>query len=569
MVTIPLGLGMRWPKMPVVTFAISAILILLFFIDYGQERSNNRTMHILSEPHFRLAKQKLFLEYCRSIKETPVNCAEVLAFVAPDYVKMEKEQKKREKDEDEREKKKNKDSKKPAKAAPKTKVAPAAPKLKKIEVKAVDRRHITQLYLKFEQEISHPTSSFRKLRSYRAFETAKALTTQRMLSTFRQEHILSKGNLRLDSVAFAQVRHAGWSHLFGNLLCLIPFGIYVELRMGALRYLLAYIAAGSLGLAFNTAFFLPMDMPLLGASANIAGVMGMFYVFFFHARMRFYLWFGLGQRLWVPVKYSLPAVFFISDITGAVQSLVPSHGGGGVAHFAHLGGLCTGMFVAWGLRLFHPLPTPFLYDDEPLAFKQMKAIPQLDKKIHMAQGMLAINLDNDLVRTATLEGILSHPTALKSVPENQAHAFLFANLDSHCALNIRLNKHFEAYRLIAATALHIPLAQYLGALGQSNHLILADFALSQKNHYLALRMYDAFLLRWTATAKAASIRLTVIEILQALPSDTKVGAALQDYALAYPHSALAREIGIKISMIQKDIYRHSPREDEYEPNRAG
>ena len=565
MVTIPLGLGTHWPKMPVITLAISTILILLFFIDHGQERSNNKTMHILSEPRFRLAKENLFLEYCRSIKETPVNCAEVLAFVAPDYVKMEKDQKKTEKEEEENEKKK---SKTPAKTAPKTKVSPADPKLKNIEVKLIAQRHITLLYLKFEQKISHPTSSFRKLRSYRAFETIKALTTQKMLSTFRQEHILSKGNLHLDSVAFAQVRHAGWSHLFGNLLCLIPFGIYVELRMGALRYLLAYIASGTLGLAFNSAFFLPMDMPLLGASANIAGVMGMFYVFFFHARMRFYLWFGIGQRLWVPVKYALPAVFFISDIAGAVQSLIP-HGGGGVAHFAHLGGLCTGMFVALSLRLFRPLPTPFLYDDEPMAFNQMRVMTQLGKKIHLAQGMLAINPDNDLVRTATLEGILSHTTALKSVPENQAHAFLFANLDLHCALNIRLNKHFEAYRMIAATPLHIPLAQYLGALGQSNHLILADFALSQKNHYLALRMYDAFLQRWTATAKTPSIRLSVIEILQTLRSDTRVGAALQDYALAYPHSALAGEIGIKISMIQKDIYRHRPREDEYEPNRAG
>ncbi len=540
MFVLPLGLGTRWPKIPVVTLAIAAVLILCFLFEDGQTRSNEASFHLLSHPSFRSAKERLFLEHCRSRKEPPKTCAEVVKFVAPDFDSLIA----------------------PVGKKPRRVQAPQ----KMVEIPPADEDHYLQVLSKFEQELAEPSAAFKKFRTYPRFDSLKQDFHRKTLEVFKREHVLSRNNIGPDAVAMAQVRHGGWDHLIGNLLCFIAFGIYVEQRLGGVLYLFSYVLTGSLGLLFNSALFLPADLPLLGASANISGVMGLFYVFFFHSRMRFFIWFGLSRRLWAPVKYAFPLVFVVSDLAGALQSLVPSNGSGSVAHFAHLGGLVSGMAIAWVVERVKPLPSPFIYESEIQQFREMQADRSLDGKIQRAVQMLEFNLDNAVVRGTTLEAILSR----KSSPIAQsalANKFMMAHLDGQCSDAIRLGKIDLALRVLRAIPLNLPFEHYLGSLSQMHNLLLADAAVAERRFYLALRLYDAFLLRWGQTSKEPSIRLSVASILAAMPGSASSVNGLQVYLNAHPNSMFQREFSAKISLLQLELDQMSIpfREVDYGP----
>jgi membrane associated rhomboid family serine protease len=560
MIVLPLGLGTRWPKMPVVTLAIAALLILVQLFDKSSDRNLLLVKKVVSSPQYRSAKEALYLEYCTHNTIKPETCSGVLPYIAPDYVAMERDERK---------------------SAPKTQAKKASPdakekkgkgtaqdKTKKFDIPSlVEQNAQLQLFKKFQKELDLPSKDFKNLKAFAGFAKIERVKDQKTLRAYKADHFLTQENINVTSVAMAQVRHAGWSHLIGNLVVFLALGIYVESRLGSARYLLAYIVTGSLGLAFNAYLFMPPGVPLVGASANISGVMGLFYIFFFQARMRMLLYFGWLKTIYVPVKYTLPIVFFVSDLTGALQSLSES-GKSGVAHFAHLGGLISGMAIAWVLLKMRPLPAPFLYESEIVAFKQMNDNQQIDQKIYLAKEMLALNLDNNLVRSATLEAILSRPQILKSQTPNPAHMFLHEHLDSYCAINIRENRIGNAYRVVGALPLMLPFSHFLGSLGQTNNLLLADFAVAQKNLFLALRLYDAFILRWKGSAKESSLRLTVVSVLNALPDTSMVGEALQVYLETCPQTAIRRELTMKITMVQGQLDRMIEREDEYETNRA-
>ncbi|RYZ57990.1 MAG: hypothetical protein EOP07_08350, partial [Proteobacteria bacterium] len=94
MLVLPLGLGMRWPKMPVVTLAIAAILILVQLFDRSSDRNLELVKKLVSNSQYRAAKEALYLEYCAHSSVKPKTCSGVLPYVAPDYVALEKAEKK-------------------------------------------------------------------------------------------------------------------------------------------------------------------------------------------------------------------------------------------------------------------------------------------------------------------------------------------------------------------------------------------------------------------------------------------------------------------------------------------
>lgn len=72
--------------------------------------------------------------------------------------------------------------------------------------------------------------------------------------------------------------HSGWLHLLGNLVALFVVGMGVEDRLGRLRYLISYLVFGLVavyGFAFSSA---GSQVPLIGASGAIAGVLGAYLI---------------------------------------------------------------------------------------------------------------------------------------------------------------------------------------------------------------------------------------------------------------------------------------------------
>ena len=121
--------------------------------------------------------------------------------------------------------------------------------------------------------------------------------------------------------------HGDFWHLFGNMLVLFFFGPPLESKWGSNEFIKYYMICGLGGVALSFFF---VSYSIIGASAAVYGIMLAFAMAWPEAPI--YIW-GI-----FPVKAKwLVAFFFLITFTSAFGGA-----GGGVAHFAHLGGFITG-----------------------------------------------------------------------------------------------------------------------------------------------------------------------------------------------------------------------------------
>jgi membrane associated rhomboid family serine protease len=144
--------------------------------------------------------------------------------------------------------------------------------------------------------------------------------------------------------------HGGWSHIIGNMLYLWIFGDNVEDRMGHFRFLIFYLLVGAAA-ALSQIYFNPSSqVPMIGASGAIAGVLGAYFVLFPKARVLTLIPLGFFTRMIeVPAFLFLGLWFVIQSLQG-VGSLSQRafHGDvGGVAWWAHAGGFVAGLLLVW------------------------------------------------------------------------------------------------------------------------------------------------------------------------------------------------------------------------------
>lgn len=136
--------------------------------------------------------------------------------------------------------------------------------------------------------------------------------------------------------------HGGWMHLIGNMLFLHIFGDNVEDRLGHFRYILFYLISG-VAAAMTQVIINPYsEIPMIGASGAIAGVMGAYVFMFPHAKiMTLVPFFGFFQIIHVPASTFLGFWFLMQFISG-VMALGIASDAGGVAWWAHIGGFAAG-----------------------------------------------------------------------------------------------------------------------------------------------------------------------------------------------------------------------------------
>jgi membrane associated rhomboid family serine protease len=143
------------------------------------------------------------------------------------------------------------------------------------------------------------------------------------------------------AVVTSMFLHGGLLHLAGNMLFLWIFGNNVEDRLGHVRYLAFYLAAGVVATLAHVAVQPASTVPVVGASGAIAGIMGAYLVWFPRARVTtlfvfFIILFRQVQARWVL------GLWFLS------QFLVNPNDG--VAWMAHVGGFVFGALVALVIR---------------------------------------------------------------------------------------------------------------------------------------------------------------------------------------------------------------------------
>lgn len=134
--------------------------------------------------------------------------------------------------------------------------------------------------------------------------------------------------------------HGGWMHLIGNMVFLWIFGDNIEDSMGKGKFLFFYLLCGVLA-AFSQALIDPMsEIPMIGASGAIAGVLGAYLLLHPRANVNVLFWVLIfATVIRVPASivlgFWIVSQFFSADFSGGAE--------GGVAYLAHIGGFIAGM----------------------------------------------------------------------------------------------------------------------------------------------------------------------------------------------------------------------------------
>ncbi len=152
--------------------------------------------------------------------------------------------------------------------------------------------------------------------------------------------------------------HGGLMHLGFNMLYLWIFADNVEDSMGHGRFVLFYLICG---IAATLAHALPSpssDIPMIGASGAISGVLGAYLLLYPHARVYVVIpILFIIRTFWMPAGWVLLIWFGLQLL---FQFIRLGGNGGGVAYGAHIGGFVAGMilipfFKRRDVPLFHPL----------------------------------------------------------------------------------------------------------------------------------------------------------------------------------------------------------------------
>ncbi|MGD2124450.1 MAG: rhomboid family intramembrane serine protease [Desulfobacteraceae bacterium] len=144
--------------------------------------------------------------------------------------------------------------------------------------------------------------------------------------------------------------HGGFWHLLGNMWSLYIFGDNVEDRLGPLRYLLFYLLCGWASGLFHLFTNWHSQIPTIGASGAIAGVMGAYLILYPRSKIL-----TLIPIFFIPYFIEVPAFFFLG-IWFAIQFLSAAGSTGqmgGIAWWAHVGGFISGIIF---LKLLLKVP---------------------------------------------------------------------------------------------------------------------------------------------------------------------------------------------------------------------
>jgi rhomboid family protein len=138
--------------------------------------------------------------------------------------------------------------------------------------------------------------------------------------------------------------HASWLHIIGNMWFLWIFGDNIEDYLGHFLFLIFYLISGFAAMATHILLNAGSNVPALGASGAIAGVMGGYFVLYPKARVM--MWFPPIFFFYLPAWLVLGYWFITQFLMGAATSIAGAGGAtGGIAVWAHVGGFVAGIVL--------------------------------------------------------------------------------------------------------------------------------------------------------------------------------------------------------------------------------
>lgn len=135
--------------------------------------------------------------------------------------------------------------------------------------------------------------------------------------------------------------HGGFMHLAGNMLYLWIFGNNIEDAMGHVRFIIFYLLCGTIAVFAQALPSPSSEIPMIGASGAISGVLGAYLLLYPHARVLVGIPLGfIIHTVRMPAGWVLAFWFLLQVINSFL-----SEGGPGVAWYAHAGGFMAGMVL--------------------------------------------------------------------------------------------------------------------------------------------------------------------------------------------------------------------------------
>jgi len=546
MFVLPLGLGTRPRRFPLVTALIAVVWVIVMLFDKSDQVISKLMLDAAQKSGIRDQSRNLFIEYCKKQGGIDSNCRKYSVLLWTGFPPEQAKKKKKIAKQDLGKRKWNE-----------YKILLTELNAAELVRKDLADCSTSKLCYKYKGIVKRFFASskaephrFLNMKSYAGYAQANSRFHNYLKRICIEHNCLSRSYVSPFSVGMAQIRHGSWMHLFGNLAALILFGIYVEQRTGRLMFLLMAIAGGSFGLAVHAMFFGNSQSIVLGGSANVSCVMGMFLVFFFHSKMRFLVWLPrkiyAGTSFFAEVKYCFPLLFIIGDLVGGFGQGIGNVTGSNVAHFAHLAGLGFGIVAALVFKQFSKLSQPLLFRGEDDDIRSLESCKDMDEILVKATEMVQINPENvhameyacgSFIRWSQVGDYIKQKHTL-----DNGRAFLMGHLSTVCAINTRRGEMRYACKILSQIPLYMPYRFYLHRLGQVSSLRLADFALSQGHPLLAVRLYDFFLSRYPLSLKTESLLDTVTDLLFSLPPTEDNRKNLAIFIQYHPDSQVADRI---------------------------
>lgn len=142
--------------------------------------------------------------------------------------------------------------------------------------------------------------------------------------------------------------HGGLLHIISNMWFLVVFGDNVNDALSPFGFLLLYFGAGVIGNLVQYVFAPSSNIPMIGASGAVAGILGCYSVLFPHSKIKtliFILFFVSIVDVAAPLL--LGYWFILQLISGAASIPTLSAETGGVAFLAHIGGFVVGLLFGF------------------------------------------------------------------------------------------------------------------------------------------------------------------------------------------------------------------------------
>jgi len=156
---------------------------------------------------------------------------------------------------------------------------------------------------------------------------------------------------QLATVFSAMFMHAGFLHIGGNMLYLWIFGNNVEDRLGPFRYLGFYLVCG-IAATLGQGLLAPgADIPSLGASGAIAGVLAAYLLLYPRARVLTAVILIVFVELVRIPAFVVIGLWFVLQLASGVLSISQTANAGGVAYFAHVWGFAAGLLLTLPLLI--------------------------------------------------------------------------------------------------------------------------------------------------------------------------------------------------------------------------